>query len=211
MLDKNNLIRIGKLLANLALDYLRWTQLIPMILCWAFACAMIGGLLLFGAHEAMQADPDRFEEMLEQAEPVLVPLIDTVAPVVSFMVGRGDGLTAEQWVIRIWGWLALLAMLLSWLRTAVFGPREPWPFRRKIVIVALAAAVYAVLILAAIVVLGADASTLALVLNTIFFPLVLVGVSAWGLGVSHLVSKLQAKLAALDEADLTALWTRERA
>ncbi len=210
MLDKKDLIRIGKLLAGLALDYLRWTQLIPMILLWTFACAMIGALLLIGAHEAMLSDPDRFEELIEQAEPVLTPIIDAVAPVVSFLVARGDGLSAEQWVIRIWGWLALIGMLVSWLVATIIGPREPWPFRRKIAIAAVAAVGYGLLILVSMLILDAEGSTLAIVINTAFFPIVLIIVSAWSLGISHLVDNVQRRLDNIGEEDVIAMWTGER-
>jgi len=194
MLNRNDLLRIGKLLANLVLDYLRWTQLIPMVLCWAFACVMIGGLLLVGFHEATQAHPDRFGEGLEQAGPVLGPVLDAVGPVVSFMADSGEGLTVEQGVIRIWGWLALIGMLLSWLRTAVWGPPNPWPLRRKIGVAAFTAVAYGLLLSGAIVFFSAEASTLAIVANAVAFPLVLVGISAWGLAVSQLIYTLQREL-----------------
>jgi len=205
MLDKKDLVRIVKQLAGLVLDYLRWTQFIPMILLRAFACAMIAGLVLIGAQEAMLTDPDRFEEVVERAEAVLLPFIDAVAPVVSFLVARGDGLSAQQWVLGIWGWLALIGMLASWLRATIAGPRAPWPFRRKLWIAAVAAVVYGLFIRITLLVLDVEASTLAVVLNVAFFPLVLIIASGWGLAVSHIIDRAQRKLQNVSEEDVMAM------
>ena len=43
---KGDFIEIARVLDNLLLDYFRWTQLIPMILGWAFVIVMIAAIML---------------------------------------------------------------------------------------------------------------------------------------------------------------------
>ena len=39
-------VSVPRLLVGLAIDYFRWTQLVPMITVWAFLLLMIGAMLL---------------------------------------------------------------------------------------------------------------------------------------------------------------------
>jgi len=90
------------------------------------------------------------------------------------------------------------------------GPREPWPFRRKLAIAGIAAVAYGVLILGALLVLCAEGSFLALMINAVFFPLVLIVVSAWGLAISHVIDNAHHKLEMVSAKEVTAMWTGER-
>jgi hypothetical protein len=187
---------IVKLLAKLGLDYVRWTQFVPMILGWAFALLMTLGILLV----VFQGGIDTLLERTEPAvERILGPAPGTGTNGISSGDGPGLQFTEDDivpWVLRVWGWLAFAGWIVSILRTMLFGPRTPWSLRRKIKIAGAGAGSLAGIILTAYLLIGdLSGNTLPqLMVPFILLPAGLWIVSIWSLSVSRFIDFLQATI-----------------
>lgn len=180
-------ILIGKLLANLVLDYFRWTQLIPMILGWAFAIVMILGISLVVFQGSINA-------FLENTEPMIERFIGSATESSDAETGLSfTGNDIIPWILKIWGWLAFSGWILSIIREKIFGPRPPGRLGRKIKISGIAAGVFSVILLTMYLAIGdfSGNTTLELMVTFVLMPLFLWGVSAYGLTVSFVISELQ--------------------
>ncbi len=123
---------ILKMLLSLALGYMRWTQLMPMLLTWGFGLSMLLALT--------------FVNFQEQALPILELLMEWLIkiPVV------GEHITAllsgenadthmttsdfKSFVLSSWAFLSLAFMLASMVVSSLFGPFQPWALKHKILI-----------------------------------------------------------------------------
>ena len=211
MIDRNDLVRLGASLVRLGLDYIRWTQLAPMLLGWFLAFAFIVQILF---PEQLQFVVDGVQHRLYHTflvpiawlysmGPELVAMLDYHANALETRLGYS---TMEQ-VVVILGWTALAA--ISWVFFACtravwvhhMGDAPLLPrFRQRLIV--LAGALVGYLIIARIGLsvadptrLGdpSDASTVLLVMA----PLLLLAVSLWGLSISALIGWLHNHL---DEA-----------
>lgn len=126
-------------LAGLALDYLRWTQILPMVAAWTFFGLMIAALLLTNFHETAMPLTERALVLVERL----------FGPFESTQAGAEDDAGALHFtdedilpiVYRAWGLLALAGWLLGMLWRWRFGARPPVPLRRKLVRAAIAAVI----------------------------------------------------------------------
>lgn len=208
MLSKKELVRLATLAATLALDYLRWTQLVPMILMWAFMLMMLGGM-------AVVAFQGEIGLLLERTEPIAERLLGP-SDEAAASADEPTELSVDQdrimpWVLRIWGLLALVGWGLGQLRALIWGARDRWPLRYKLALAGLAAGLSAALVLALALLLDAELRGLHWVLYGIGVPLVLWGVSAWGLIISYATYRLTRLLDRLTGEDDAALWNRPSA
>jgi hypothetical protein len=188
-----NLVRT---LLSLAIDWLRWTQLVPMVLAWA---ALLGGLAVFA-----------FVNFQSQGLDVIEALQGWWArhewlPRVALPEGRsGDdgswqvvGEDFRRPVLAVWGWLSVGLWLLGMAWQFVSGPRPPWPLRRKFKVALLAAAVAWALFVAIYLVSSQvfHGSLLQWLLTFCVLCLLPVLVSCYALTVAHVLERLSGLVA----------------
>lgn len=126
-------------LAGLALDYLRWTQMLPMIAAWTLFGLMIAALLLTNFQDAAMPLTGRVLLLVERL----------FGPLDGNEFGQSDDAGALHFteedilpfVYRTWALLALAGWLLGMIWRARFGARPPVPLRRKLIRAAIAASV----------------------------------------------------------------------
>ncbi len=222
MLNKDDLIRIGALVAKLGLDYIRWTQLVPMILMWALMFIMLAGLGVVGVYEAIKANPETADAVFERVEPTLDRLL-SLAPEPDAATANDSseasdsGITVTEddivpWILRGWGILAFVGILLSGLRTWMWGAPTPWPLRRKLGIAGVASIVMGPTVLGVMTLIDpTQTQTVHVVVYGLFVPLVLFILSAWALGVGHIVNRVKQFIDTLvsKHTSTSAIWTQD--
>lgn len=195
MLNSTDFTAIAKLLAKLTLDYVRWTQLIPMIFGWAFVFIMISAIFLV----IFQGDIDT---LLQRAEPTIERLLGP-APETDSTVQSADeastiNLTGNDiipWIYRIWGILAFAGWIFSIVRTKIFGPKPPRSLKRKIGTAGIAVLIFTGTLLFAFMIGNFSGNTKAeLMIPFILLPILLFIVSTWGLSISHIIDKLHLEI-----------------
>ncbi len=195
-----------RLLAGLAIDYFRWTQLVPMITAWTFLVVMVGAMLLVNFQQQSFALVDRGITAYER---VFGPIaIDTEAEALSgsetsvpLEEAEGGAVTFSDedfmpWVLKAWGVLALAGWVLGMLLTAVFGPREPMRLKRKLALAAIPAVVCTALFAVAYF-FGTEefhGSAMGWMLMFTGFPLGVWLVSAYSLAVAHGLDMLRTRV-----------------
>jgi len=126
-------------LAGLALDYLRWTQMLPMIAAWTFFGLMIAALLLTNFQDVAMPMTERLLLLVERL----------FGPFDGAEFGQSDASGALHFtdedilpmVYRAWALLALVAWVLGMIWRALFGARPAVPLRRTLIRAAVAAAI----------------------------------------------------------------------
>jgi hypothetical protein len=116
--------------AALFIDYLRWTQFVPMLMAWAFILLALGLMALVNFQEQGFTVVERLIILWDRYS--WLPRLDgAVDPT------EAGGLTLNEegfrsLVVSFWAGLSVVLFLLSLLGQAIFGPREPVPFTRKL-------------------------------------------------------------------------------
>ena len=208
--------------------YLRWTQLVPMLVVWAFVWIMVLALLLVNFQDQAFTAVERAAYVYEDwfggnAEDLLGPPPDQAAGpaaggpaddgAADLPAGdaeaAGDGALhfddedISSWLWRYWALLSLAGWILGGLRSLVFGPREPWRLGAKLKVAAGVAALasagmFAAWLWGSETFNGGPLGWVALFLGV---PLLAWLVSAWSLSVAHLLDHLaDAAGRALDQA-----------
>ena len=126
-------------LAGLALDYLRWTQMLPMIAAWTFFGLMIVALLLTNFQDVAMPLTGRLLLLAERL----------FGPSDGAGFGQSDASGALHFtdedilpiVYRGWALLALAGWLLGMVWRRMVGPRPPLALRRKMIRAGIAAAI----------------------------------------------------------------------
>ena len=213
-------VHLVRALASLALDYLRWTQLVPMLFAWTFLLLIVAALLLTNFQDASFALLERGIGVYER---VVGPL-DLAPPGVTegetastteAAPGSADGAAAGEEpgaepvpattftdedimpvVLRAWALLALVGWLFGVLRSMLFGPREPrrlWPKLRIALYVAIGCSGLMWIAYA----LGTSTFNGGIAGWALLFTGIPLGVwlvSVWSLTFGHLVGRLQRHL-----------------
>jgi hypothetical protein len=182
-----------KMVIKLGLDYVRWTQFVPMILGWAFALMMIAGMLLVAFQGGIETLLERMEPMVENVlgpAPEAAAGSDASEETTSIHVTEDD---IVPWVMRIWGGLALAGWMISMIREHLYGPRPVRTLRQKLKIAGYAAGGFASVMLIVNVLIGdfSGNTPAQLMVPFIFLPLGLWVVSAWSLTISYVIDRLQ--------------------
>lgn len=192
---------LPRLVAGLALDYVRWTQLVPMILAWAFLLVMVGAMLLvnfqeqsFGLIERGIALYERVAGPIDDAPegPEPPQEADSPEPVEEERDQAGATFTGEDLeplVLKAWALLALAGWLLGMAYRLLFGRPLRLGLKRKLLVAGLACAVCTALFLFAYFFgserfNGSFVGWLALFIG---FPLIVWCVSAYSLAISTAV------------------------
>jgi len=192
-----DLISLG---ASYFIDYLRWTQLTPMVLVWGcmLPLVVVAGLLNF------QEESLELGVQLKEITAKAPGLNDKLLGIYTAMVGSLD--IAEDGtfqipegqikgvILKVWGYISLLLMILGAAYRFIFRRNanvEPASLARKLTICAVAIASL-IAILIAISYFGkvnGDPTTAFVV-----YAILLAVVSAYSLTASHLLGRLSAKL-----------------
>lgn len=127
--------KVARSVAAVVIGYIRWTQIVPMLMAWAF---LILGFILYWFVNFQDAGFAGLT-MMEQA--VMAWNGVEWLPVIEFQEGNGDtGSQPVTWesfqtfVLRAWAGLALVLLVLGRLREAVFGPAPPARLVRKLAV-----------------------------------------------------------------------------
>jgi hypothetical protein len=189
---------ILKLLLSWGLGYIRWTQLTPMLLMWGFGLLMLLVLTFVNFQEQTIAALEAFLEWLMQLPVVgkhITPLLSEESTATHMT--END---FKSFVLSAWAVLSLAFMLAGMVVSSLFGPFQPWTLKRKFLI----AGAGVVLILAGMAVnyyavpqnFNGEASEW--MLNFSLIALLVFGVSAYCLSVSHFLGYLIEALIADD-------------
>lgn len=126
------------LVASLLIDYVRWTQLTPLVTMWFFALLMLVAMFFVNNQETV----------LDTLVPVWLWLESL--PWVAESLSRMEASAAEEGraslgggdlqaiALRAWAVISLVFMLLALIADWLFGPFKPWTLRRKLSLIALA-------------------------------------------------------------------------
>lgn len=127
------------ILAGLAPDYVRWTQLVPMILAWAFLMLLVGAMLLLvnfkqQSFELIDSGVRACERLAGPLEPTDAGGRDGDAPApASASETRAATFTDEDLeplVLKIWALMALAGWLLGMAWRLLFS-RPPRPSLKR--------------------------------------------------------------------------------
>lgn len=193
------------------LGYLRWTQLVPMLVAWVFLLIMVGAMLLVNFQDQSFALAERgiglYERVFGPLEPVGEPVREpgeTAAPEPTpDQAHSADGDSASgavhfsgddivAWLTPYWLLASLAGWLLGGLRSMLFGPRPGMPLPRKLIIAAAAAALCSVGFFVSWL-FGSEAfedNPVGWVALFLGMPFLVWLVSAWCLSVAHLLDHL---------------------
>lgn len=122
-----------KLTATLAIDYLRWTQLSPLITIWAFGIAMLAAMLFINFEEQSW---DALGSLLEWIAGL--PLIgERFTAWLESLAGEDEtiqlgGNDLKAAALKAWSLLSLAFLLLALGVNWAFGPFKPWSLKRKL-------------------------------------------------------------------------------
>jgi hypothetical protein len=181
-----------RLLAGLALDYLRWTQLIPMIMAWTFLLIMVAAMLLTNfqqqSFELIDSGVRFYERFAGPLEPV-----EEAQP-----SGQSESLTwsgddLRPLVIRLWGLLAAAGWLLGMAWRLLFGARPRASLTRKLLLAGVAGLVCSVLFLFSYFFGSESFNDPFWQWLLLFFgiPFVVWCISAWSLSIGWAIGRLQ--------------------
>jgi hypothetical protein len=201
MLNRDDLLYLVGSLAKLGLDYLRWTQLVPMLIGWFLAFAFTLPTL-YGGVIAFLQDALLYAARLPMAAIHAVVLQAAEGEIAAWAVDSLAAFTLDTYPL-----LSQAAPVLMWLLTAlgmwavhtvwtaIFGARRSRSLRQRLVwlfwsIVGYMAFVQLGLWTTATPDKLGDPNEARFVLLVIA-PILLTGVSVWGLVVSALVDGIQ--------------------
>lgn len=127
------------LVASLAIDYFRWTQLAPMVTMWLLALLMIVGMFFVTNQDTvldiLVAVLVWLESLPWVGEPVSARMEASAAEGGGLSLGGQD---MKAIALRAWAVISLVFMLLALIAGWLFGPFKPWTLRRKLGLIALA-------------------------------------------------------------------------
>ena len=119
-----------KLLLSLGLDYLRWTQLTPMLLTWAFALFVLVVMIITNFEQQAFSAIEYVKQWLIQ-----LPVVGEyfIARSSAEDIGVKPGIEdLKSYVLRGWLFVSLVLMLVRMALSSWIGPFQPWTLKRKI-------------------------------------------------------------------------------
>jgi len=122
-----------QLAGSLVIDYIRWSQLAPMITMWFFAVLMVF-VLYFVNHQdetvnGMAAVAGWVAKM-PVVGPQFIEWIENRATDDGVLHFGGDDFKVAA--MKIWVILSLVLMVIGWFARLLFGPFQPLTLKRKL-------------------------------------------------------------------------------
>ena len=117
------------LLFSLVLNYIRWTQLIPMLMVWGAGVAMLLALTLVNFQDQTLSVFEWLIQRLSQ-----LPFVgDRITQALSNQEGETHITTSDfkSFMLYSWSIISLVFMLASMAISALFGPFKPWSLKKK--------------------------------------------------------------------------------
>jgi len=117
------------LLFSFFLNYVRWTQLIPMLMVWGAGLAMVLALTFVNFQEQTFSVFEWLIQRLSQ-----LPIVgDRITQALSDQEGETHITTSDfkSFVLYSWSVISLAFMLAGMAISALFGPFEPWSLKKK--------------------------------------------------------------------------------
>jgi len=187
---------------SLLIGYFRWTQLFPMIAAWAIGAGL---LILF----VITADEEATGQVIEsvgqrvEAVPVLAQALGSTFDYV-FSEEEADKHPFEAFksvVLKVWGIVSLVFMMLAWLLDLLFGPFKPWTLKKKLKVTLVACLVLEASYFACFLANPDDFNgpISIMVLNFLVWGVAVFLISTWSLTISHMLGKLQLAIAQSDD------------
>jgi hypothetical protein len=127
--------QILKSVLSLGLNYMRWTQLTPMLITWGVALAMLAALTLINFQEQVFSALEILLRWLTQL-PVVGGYVNEMMSDQSGEIHKTTG-DFKSFLLKAWSILSLAFMLASMAISAVFGPFQPWTLKRKLLFTSL--------------------------------------------------------------------------
>ena len=127
---------IIKYLFTFGIGYLRWTQLVPMLVVWGFAVLMALAMVFVNYEEESFSAMGSVLEWLVQ-----LPLVGERIAVFLVEQHGETRITSEDFksfLFRAWMIGSLLFLLVGLGISTIFGPFKPWTLKRKIGLAAAA-------------------------------------------------------------------------
>jgi len=127
--------QILKSVLSLGLNYMRWTQLTPMLITWGVALAMLAAITLVNFQEQVLSGLGTLLHWLTQ-----LPVVgEYVTEMMSEQRGETPATTGDfkSILLKAWSILSLAFMLASMAISAMFGPFQPWTLKRKLLFTGL--------------------------------------------------------------------------
>lgn len=121
---------ILRTIVALFIDWVRWTQFVPMLMAWAFILLALALMALVNFQEPGFTVVERLV-ILWDRYPWLPRLDGAVNPTETGGLTL-DGEGFQSLVVTGWAGISLVLLLLSLLRQAIFGPASPVPFMKKL-------------------------------------------------------------------------------
>lgn len=187
----------GRMLLGIGLGYLRWTQLVPMIVVWGFTfIGLLGAILVSFQEQSITA-----LAWLHQATAPIPGLHDAIGRWMqdsgAITSSGGIHLTDEQLtplMVRGWALLSLALFLFSgiWRWITNSAPRPRRPLRKKILWAALASIAVVALTILVLMMGGAgnDINPSEMILMGIIGMAILWSVAIYSLTVAHVLGWL---------------------
>lgn len=133
--EKINPLKLG---ATLAIDYLRWAGLSPLVTIWAFGIAMLAAMFFINFEEQSW---DAFDSLFQWIAGL--PMIgDRFVSWMESLAGEDGSISLggnelKAAALKAWSLLSLAFMLIALGVNWAFGPFKPWSLKRKLGIAAL--------------------------------------------------------------------------
>jgi len=179
---------IPKLILGVGIDYLRWTQLVPMVFAWFFLLVLVVAMVVLNFQGSIDA-------MLGAAEARYEVWFGPIEPLANAEDIEITETSVKTWIYRVWTLTALAGYLVGLLRGWLFGPWTPMGLKRKLVVVGVCAAACSVIMFLIWLFGAMDVETSAVMFAYfIAGPLLVWIISAYSLGVGHLLQLLSARL-----------------
>lgn len=179
-----------KLIAMLAIDYLRWMQLTPLVTIWALGFGMFAGILFFNNQEESLTALATLSQWIAG-----LPLVGERLDAWLYSSAAENGLNSpasgglKAAALTAWSALSLVFMLIALAVNWWFGPFKPLSLKRKLAIMAMCCvatlAGFIVLYLADPDKFNAPLGNWLLTFSGITLFLLLV--SAWCLSIAHVL------------------------
>jgi len=181
-------------LADLFLDYLRWTQFVPMLVTWGVVVLMVVAMTVVSLQE-QGADPlGTALGWVMQLPWVGDRLAQSAGPDGTIHLSGGD---FKSFLLSAWGALSLAGMLLGMVWGTVFGAGKPWSLKRKLGLALLGCILLVGGMLANLfahreIFAGSTGSW---ILNFSGIALIVFIVSLWSLTVTHVIDRVRGSIA----------------